>query len=405
MKKLKIVVAPSGFKESLSAEEAAEAIEKGLLRVCSDAEIVSIPLVDGGEGFTKTLVNATNGEIHELEVTNAVGKKIESHFGFLGNAENEEKRIAVLELAAAAGLRTVPKNERNPLKTTTFGVGELIKAVLDSGAEKILIGCGDSGTNDGGVGMAQALGARFLDENGEEIGRGGENLEKLRRIDLSKLDKRLKNVQIDVACNPHNILCGTNGVARIFGPQKGASEEMVVQMEKGLNNLAEIIKRDLNFDVAKMAGSGASGGTGTGLFAILGAKLHPRFEIVMKYLNIDDALENADLVFTAEGGIDFQTPRGKIPAEVASRAKKYNIPVIVLAGIIGKEAEINYKHGIDAMFCIQQSPITLDEAFEKAVDLLTCCADNAMRTVLIGMNIEKNLNKLGRVEQTPAFVF
>jgi len=390
IKKLKIVVAPSGFKECLSAEDAAGAIEKGISRVCKDAEIVSIPLVDGGEGFTKTLVCATGGELLDAEVTNAVGEKTNAQFGILGKTETEQKRVAVLELAAAAGLRTVPKDKRNPLKTTTYGVGELIRAALDAGAEKILVGCGDSGTNDGGAGMAQALGARLLDRRGAEIGRGGAALEKLESIDLRGLDARLKNVRIDVACNIHNILCGAQGVARVFGPQKGASEEMVAQMEKGLENLASIIQRDLNFEVAEMAGGGASGGTGTGLFAFLGARLHQRYEIVMRYLNLDAALDGADLVFTAEGGLDFQTPRGKIPAEVAARAKRQGIPVIALAGIIGKEAEINYRHGIDAMFCIQQSPVTLDEAFERALDLLENCADNAMRTILIGMKMSEN---------------
>lgn len=386
MEKLKVVIAPSGFKESLSAEEAAACIAEGVRRVAPETDIAEVPLADGGEGFSETLVNATGGELHKVSVTNAVGEEIEAYFGILGG-ENI-KRTAILELASAAGLRTVPKDQRNPLKTTTYGVGELIKAALDAEAGKILVGCGDSGTNDGGAGMAQALGARLLDENGDEIGRGGEELVKLRSIDLRGLDKRLKDVRIDVACNIHNILCGENGVARVFGPQKGASPEMVERMVKGLENFAEVIKKDLGLEVSKIPGGGASGGTGAGLFALLGAKLHHRYEIVMQYLNLDDALECADLVFTAEGAIDFQTPHGKIPAEVASRAKKYDVPVIALAGTIGKGAEINYDHGIDAMFSIIRSPGTLDEAIEKASNLLVSCAENAMRTVLVGMKIK-----------------
>ncbi len=413
MAALRVLVAPSGFKESLSAEQAAAAIAEGIRRVTPDSEITEIPLVDGGEGFSETLVAMTCGDIHRLQVTGPVGEKVDSHFGTLGGksvahgGEGDERddkkggsdgqagaaseaRTAVLEMAAAAGLRLVPKEMRDPLQTTTYGVGELTKAALDSGAQKLLIGCGDSGTNDGGAGAGAALGVKLLKTDNTPIGRGAAALLELDRIDLSERDASLEGVEIDVALNIHNILCGERGVARVFGPQKGASPETVEKMEEALERYAEIIKRDTGVDVRLMPGGGASGGLGAGLHALLGARLHQRYEIVMKYLGIDEALKDADLVFTAEGGIDFQTPRGKIPAEVASRAKKFKLPVIAIAGTIGKEAEINYEHGIDAMFSMLKKPCTLDEAIADAGAMLTECAENVMRALMLGRALATN---------------
>lgn len=381
---LRILVAPSGFKESLAAEEVADLIEIGVKRVIPSAIVHKVPLVDGGEGFTKTLVHATGGTLHFVDVTGPVGKMIPSHFGFLGGSET---RTAVLEMSAAAGLRLVPAGERNPLITTTYGVGELIKAALDAGAERILIGCGDSGTNDGGAGMAQALGVKLLDKNGTQLGFGGQYLKRLAKIDMSNRDPRLDNIQIDVACNWHNILCGENGVARVFGPQKGASPETVQMLADALDNFANIIEKDLSIDVRLINGGGASGGLGAGLFALAGAKLHQRYEIVMQYLELDELLKDSDLVLTAEGGIDFQTPRGKIPSEVASRAKKFGLPVIALAGTVGKGAKINYDHGIDSFLSILDKPCSLSEAVENAPSLLKHAAERAMRFVMIGQQM------------------
>jgi glycerate kinase len=378
----RILIAPSGFKESLSTEEAAAAIAAGVRRACPEAEIVEVPLVDGGEGFTTTLVKVTGGTLHRLRVTGPVGEPVDSHFGILGG---EGPRTAVLEMAAAAGLRLVPKDQRDPLVTTTYGVGELIKAALDAGAERILLGCGDSGTNDGGVGMAQALGVRLLDAAGHQLGWGGGQLAGLAHIDLSGRDPRLEQVRIDVACNWHNVLCGPKGVARVFGPQKGASPETVECLAAALEHYAAVIERDLGTAVRERPGSGASGGLGTGLLALLGATLYPRYEIVMQYLEIDQLLRDADLVFTAEGGLDYQTPHGKIPAEVAQRAKQAGVPVIALAGTIGKDARINYEYGIDAFFSIMREPCNLDHAITHASELLTACAENAMRTVMLSM--------------------
>ena len=381
---LRILIATSGFKESLEADEVANCIETGILHVLPDAQIYKAPLVDGGEGFTKALVAATGGTLHNITVTGPVGKPVESYFGFLGNTDT---KTAVLEMAAAAGLRLVPRDVRNPLITTTYGVGELIKAALDADAERILIGCGDSGTNDGGAGMAQALGVHLLDAAGKELGRGGGELVRLEQIELSDRDPRLEKVQIDVACNWHNLLCGDKGVARVFGPQKGASPETVEQLAAALDRYADIIERDLNMDVRQMPGSGASGGLGTGLYALLKAQLHPRYDIVMQYLEIDHLLSESDLVITAEGSIDFQTPRGKIPVEVARRAKNYQLPVIALAGTIGKEAEVNLEHGIDSFESILDAPCTLDEAIANAPELVTKAAERVTRAILVGQKL------------------
>ncbi|MBA2512080.1 MAG: glycerate kinase [Rubrobacteraceae bacterium] len=383
---LRIVVAPSGFKESLGADEVADRIEVGVRRVIPEAEILKAPMVDGGEGFTKALVAATDGALREISVTGPVGEPVESHYGFLGES-GEDPKTAVLEMAAAAGLTLVPREVRDPSGTTTYGVGELVRAALDDGAERILVGCGDSGTTDGGAGMAQALGVRLLDREGEEIGRGGIELARLESIDLSGRDPRLDRVQIDVACNWHNLLCGPRGVARVFGPQKGATPEQVERLAGALDNYADVVGRELGVDVREMPGGGASGGLGAGLSALLGATLHPRYEIVSRYLEVESLIEGSDLVFTAEGGIDFQTPRGKIPAEIAARAKKFGVPVVAIVGTVGKGAAINHDYGIDAYLSILQEPCSLEDAIENAGELVTVCAEDVTRLVVIGQSL------------------
>ena len=379
-------MAPSGFKESLEAEEVAAAIARGVHRALPEAEIIELPLVDGGEGFTKTLIRVTGGTLHHVTVTGPVGEPVESFWGSLGGAVEP---TAVIEMAAAAGLRLVPRDQRDPLVTTTYGVGELIRAAIDAGARRILFGCGDSGTNDGGAGMAQALGARLLDASGRDIGRGGVGLLDLERIDLSGLDPRVGagDVRIDVACNVHNVLCGPRGVARVFGPQKGASPETVARLEAALDRYAAVIARDLGVEVRDVAGGGASGGLGSGLLALLGARLHPRYDVVMEYLDLDAQVREADLVFTAEGGIDTQTPRGKIPAEVGHRAQACGVPVIALAGKIGENAHVVHEHGITAYFSTVPAPCSLEEAMAHAAEQVELCAENVMRTVVLSMQI------------------
>jgi glycerate kinase len=272
-------------------------------------------------------------------------------------------------------------------------VGELIKAALDKKVDKILLGNGDSGTNDGGAGAAQALGVKLLRKNGKDIEGTGTGLKHLAKIDLSGRDERLNSVKIDVACNIKNILCGEKGVARVFGPQKGATEKQVEEMSAALDKYAEIIKRDTGKDVAKMPGGGASGGLGAGLHALLGAEIHSRFDIVFKYFKLDEALKDADLVITAEGGLNFQTPNGKIPSEVARRAKKLNLPVVAIAGSLNKGARDNYEIGIDAIFSILREPCTLEEAIDNAPELLEKCAENVMRTLLVGKALSEKLHK------------
>ena len=378
---LNILIAPSGFKESLSVLDVTEAIAEGVRAVLPQARILKAPLVDGGEGFTEALVQATGGTLHSLIVTGPVGQPVVAQFGFLGGAP---MRTAVLEMASAAGLSRVPRDQRNPCLTTSRGVGELILAALDAGAERILLGCGDSGINDGGAGMAQVLGVRLLDAQDQAIGAGGAELARLRQIDLSGRDRRLERVRIDAAVNWHNQLLGPRGVARVFAPQKGATPEQVVLLEAALENYAAVIRHDLGINVTEQSGSGASGGLGTGLFALLGGRLHPRYDIVMQYLEFESMLAQADLVLTAEGSLDEQTPWGKIPAEVGRRAKQYGLPVIALAGTLGQGAALNRQHGIDAYASILQRPCSLEEAIAKASRLLTAATEEVIRLVRVG---------------------
>ncbi|MBM6628628.1 glycerate kinase [Mammaliicoccus vitulinus] len=382
---MRIVVVPSGFKESLSAEEVGQSIARGIKKVNPDHQVTTIPMVDGGEGFVDTITKLKEGKKVKTHVMGPVGKPIESFFGVF---EENGVKTAVIEMAAIAGLRHVPQNMRNPLNTTTFGVGETIIKALDIGAERILIGCGDSGTSDGGVGMAQALGVKFLNINGEEIFvNGGGEIDRIHGVDMRYMDARVHLVDIDVAVNWTNLLCGKKGVARVYGPQKGASPENVEQLSNNLEHLARLIKSFKKEDVSLMNGGGASGGLGAGLHGFLNARLHPRFEIIMKYIEISDAIKNADLVITAEGCIDFQTPNGKIPSEVARIAKTHEKPVIAFAGTIGHNAKINYQSGIDAYSSIIPEPTTLENSILDADKWLENCSENALRHIMIGINL------------------
>jgi glycerate kinase len=382
---LNLLIAPSGFKESLSADAVADCIETGILRALTDVHIQKAPLADGGEGFTKALVASTGGMICPITVTGPVGKPVAAFYGVMGG---KDPKTVVLEMAAAAGLRLVPSDARDPLRTTTYGVGELIRAALNDGAERILIGCGDSGTNDGGAGMAQALGIRLMDSSYHDIGPGGAELLRIQQIDMTNRDPRLNRVRIDVACNWKNVLCGPRGVARVYGPQKGGSPETIERLEAALEHYAEMISKALGIDVREMAGGGASGGLGSGLYAFLGASLHPWQDIVLQYLEFDSLLQKADLVITAEGTIDGQTLSGKIPAEVSRRAKRYSIPVVALAGSIGKDARINLEHGIDAYASILDAPCSLSEAITNTATLLSNAAEQMIRLLKVGQTLK-----------------
>ncbi|TET86162.1 MAG: glycerate kinase [Anaerolineales bacterium] len=381
---LRILIAPAGFKESLGSDQVADCIAAGVKLVLPDAKVLKVPLVDGGEGFAKALVATTGGSLHEVEVTGPIGEPIQAHYGLLGGSG---PKTVVLDMASAAGLRHVPFYGRDPLRTTTYGVGELIWAALDEAPERLLIGCGDSGTNDAGTGMAQALGVSLEDSRGRPIGRGGAELLNLKHVDMKNLDPRLEGLRIEVACNMHTLLCGAEGVARVYGPQKGASSQTVDKLDEALNHFADVVERDMGVDVRDIPGGGASGGLGAGLHVFLGAELIHYSHIVTGFQTLNEHLESTDLVITAEGTIDHKSLRGKIPSEVGKRAKQQRIPVVVIAGSIGEKADVNYEFGIDAIFGILEKPISLEQALCSTAELITRGAERLIRAVLVGRKI------------------
>ncbi|MGW8489965.1 glycerate kinase family protein [Streptomyces sp. NPDC055886] len=392
----RIAIAPSGFKESLSAARVAEAIATGVRRVIPDAELDLIPLVDGGEGTAEALALAGGGRLVPVTATGPVGDPVASHFALLGGGTTPGPLTAVVEMAAVAGLALVPPDRRHPGATTTYGVGELIRAALDSGARRILVGCGDSGTSDGGAGALQALGARLTDRHGRELRPGGGSLHELEHIDPSGLDPRLAGTELLVACNPYNVLCGKRGVARVFGPQKGATPAEVELLSAGLERLAAVLTRDLlpafappagtPVDLRTAPGTGASGGLGAGL-ASVGARLLPRYDVLLDGLDLDARLARADFVITAEGALDHQTVRGKIPAEVARRAQAAGVPVLVLAGTIGPGAQDVRAVGVDAYSAILPAPMTLVEAIGRSGEFLADATERAMRIMALGTRL------------------
>lgn len=373
---MKIVLAPDSFKESMTAKEACEAIEKGLRKVIDNLECVHVPMADGGEGTTQSLVDATGGKFYTVEVTGPLGEKKEAIFGILG-----DEKTAILEMAEASGLEIVPREKRDATITTTYGTGELIKAALDKGVETILIGIGGSATNDGGAGMVQALGGKLLDRVGNEIGFGGGELAKLEKIDIANLDKRLKDVKIIVACDVQNPLTGPTGASHVFGRQKGANEEQREQLDKNLKHYAEIIRRDLGKDVETIPGAGAAGGLGAGLMAFLSAELRKGIDIVIEYSKLEDKIQGADYVITGEGSIDGQTRFGKTPYGVAKVAKKYDIPVIALAGNVGKDIDILYDYGFTAIFSILPRVETLEKAINNGKKNIQYISENLGRVL------------------------
>lgn len=375
---MKFVLAPDSFKESMTAKEAAEAMKRGIKKVMPEAECVLVPMADGGEGTVQSLVDATEGEIIEVLVTGPKGDKVNAMFGILGDGET-----AVIEMASASGIHLVKKEERNPLFTTTYGTGELIKAALDRKVKRIFIGIGGSATNDGGAGMIQALGAKLLDEEGNEISFGGGALEKLSKIDLSSLDERLKDVTIEVACDVTNPLTGIKGASHVFGPQKGATPEIVEQLDKNLAHYAEIIRKDLNKDIENVPGAGAAGGLGGGLMAFLNAELKRGVELVIKYTNLEEKMEGASYVFTGEGSIDSQTVFGKTPYGVSTTAQKLGIPVIAFAGRIGDGVEVLYDKGINSIVGIMKGAASIEEALKQGAKNLEKTAENIARILMI----------------------
>ncbi len=379
MSRLKVVVAPDSFKECLSAPQVAEAMAAGVRAAAPDGEVTCVPMADGGEGTVQALVAATGGSLHNATVTGPLGEPVEAEFGILGDGET-----AVIEMAAASGLPLVPPERRDPTRTTTFGTGELIRAALDRGAGRLILGIGGSATVDGGAGMAQALGVRLLGAEGQPLGRGGGALERLDIIDLSGRDPRVADVTCEVACDVDNPLVGPRGAARVYAPQKGATPQMVESLEANLSRLADVIQRDLDVQVRDLPGAGAAGGLGAGLVAFLGAELRPGVELVIEAVHLDEALAGADLVLVGEGQLDGQTAFGKVPVGVARGAAKQGIPVVELAGALGAGWASVLGEGITACFAIADGPMDRETSYARASELLTRTAEQATRLFLAG---------------------
>lgn len=373
----KFVLAPDSFKESMTAKEVCVAMEKGIRKVFSDVEIVHVPMADGGEGTVESLVDATNGYKEYVEVQGPLPKqKVRAYYGIL-----EDKKTAVIEMAQASGLMLVDPKVRNPLVTTTYGTGELIKAALNKGVSTIIIGIGGSATVDGGIGMAQALGVKFTDKYGNNIEPTGSNLAKIDKISMENLDKRVKKVNFIIASDVENILTGKKGAAAVFGPQKGATPDEVELLDKGLIHYAEIIRRDIGKNVEDIAGSGAAGGLGAGLIALLDAKLQSGVEVVANTVELAEKISQADYVFTGEGGMDFQTKYGKTPFGVAQVAKKYHKPVFAEAGYLGERIEELYDIGISAIFGIVDKSESIEESLEKGPQNVERTTENIARLI------------------------
>ncbi len=376
-----IVIAPDSFKESLKASEAARCIALGIKKVLPDAVCEEVPMADGGEGTVDALVNATGGTIKKIKVKDPHMRDIESYYGILGDGNT-----AVIEMAAASGLELLKENEKNPWATTTFGTGQLIKAALNAGCKKIITGIGGSATNDGGTGMARALGAVFLDRNGYEIGHGGGPLENLAEIRIDGLDKRIRECDFLVASDVQNPLCGKQGASRVYGPQKGATAGMADRLDKNLLRYGRKLEGIFKREIIDLPGAGAAGGLGAGLVAFLNAALRPGFDIVNELTGLEEKIKNAGLVITGEGKLDEQTRYGKTPSGVADLAKKYNKPVIGIAGSLGEGYDELYHHGFTAIFSIMDKPMPLEEALANAPDLLQNTTEAIFRTLIMAQD-------------------
>lgn len=356
---MKVVIAIDSLKGSLSSMEAGTAIKDGILAAKPDAEVIVKPLADGGEGTTDALIEGMNGERIDLTVTGPMHTPVDAYYGYL-----KDTNTAVMEMASAAGITLVPDSEKNPLLATSYGVGEMINDAIQRGCRNFIIGIGGSVTNDGGIGMLKALGVRFLDENGEDAGEGGQALAKVARIDVSGMNLLLKECHIQVACDVNNPLCGENGSTYVYGPQKGVTEDMKKTLDEAMAHFARVTSETLENDYMNTPGAGAAGGLGYAFLAYTGAALTPGIELILDAVGLEEELSGADVVVTGEGRLDFQTAMGKAPVGVARLAKKYNAKVIAFAGSVTKEATACNKEGIDAFFPILRSVCTLAEAMD-----------------------------------------
>jgi glycerate kinase len=375
---MKIVIAPDSFKGSLTAKQVGEAIRAGVQNALPDCEIIIKPMADGGEGTLQCLVDATDGKLLRTTVKNPLGNEITAEFGILGDGVT-----CVIEMAAASGLYLIEAHKRNPLRTTTYGFGQMIRAGLDLGCRRFILGLGGSATNDGGAGMLQALGFTFLDQDEQPLSFGGGELAKLRRIDTSHADPRLDECQFIIACDVANPFVGPNGASHVFGPQKGATPEMVEQLDANLRHFANLIETTLGIAIHDLPGTGAAGGVAGALLAFLRGQLQSGIQIVRETTRLAEAMKGADLVITGEGQVDFQTAQGKTPCGVAQLAKQFGIPVIVLAGSIGPGIEALYPEGITSVVSIANKPLTLEQSMAQAAELLEQTAEQIMRIYAI----------------------
>ncbi|MGB1801123.1 MAG: glycerate kinase [Gammaproteobacteria bacterium] len=378
---MKIILAPDSFKGNLTSLQVATALEKGVKRVLPKANCIKVPMADGGEGTVQSLVDGTGGKFFRKKVTGPTGNKISARFGILADGET-----AVIEMAEASGLHLVSGKTQNPLKTTSYGTGELMLEVAKRGVKKIIIGIGGSATNDGGVGMAQALGVRFLNKRGKEIteyGAGG-MINKIDSIDMKNLNPLIKKVKVIVACDVNNPLCGKNGAANVFAPQKGATPAMVKMLDANLRHLALVIKRDLKKSVMSVKGAGAAGGLGAGLLAFTKARMKSGVDIVIEATELDKHLKGADLVITGEGRVDFQTAFGKTPSGVAKAARKHRVLTVAIGGGITDDANGVFAYGIDGLESACARDMTLDVAMSHSKAHLANAAERVVRLILIG---------------------
>lgn len=372
---MNIVVAPDSFKGCLAALPVAQALERGVKHVFPDSRVELIPMADGGEGTVEAILAAAGGERVSLEVSDPLGRPVRAFYGLI-----DDGQAAIIEMAAASGLPLLPENERNPLIASTRGTGELMKDALERGVKKILIGIGGSATNDGGAGMAEALGVKFLDAQGLALGPGGGELARLARIDFSGLDLRISGVEVEAACDVQNPLCGPGGASAVYGPQKGASPLMVQQLDSALANFGRLLSRSCGLDLLNLPGGGAAGGLGAGLVGFLGAKLRSGTQIVLEAARAQAKIQEADLVLTGEGKTDFQTAFGKVPVGVAALARQAGVPVLVLSGAVEGDPDILAGEGIQACLSIAEGPISLAESLRQAEQQLERAA---WRTMLI----------------------
>ena len=380
---MKIIIAPDSFKGSLTSFQAADAIEKGFLKVLPKTEIVKIPMSDGGEGTVKCLIEATEGKYFKEYVSNPLGKRIEAEYGILGDGET-----AVIEMASTSGILLIPKEKQNPLYTTTFGTGELIRKVLQRGYKKIILGLGGSTTTDGGAGALQALGVKLLDSKGKNIKPGGLYLKELDKIDISRIDKNVKNTELILMCDVNNPLLGHQGAARVYSSQKGASPSEVKLLERNLLHFAKIIKRDLGKDISNIPGSGAAGGLGAGLSSIFNTEFKSGIEVAIEITELSRRMEETDLVITGEGELNFQTLYGKVPFGVAELAKKKNIPVIIFVGNIKKDTEKLYTNYFDKIISLTSSKISKEEAMKNAFLIFSSKAEEVAKLYKEGVLFE-----------------